>query len=330
MLQRYRSIEFSQPPPSIRRRVGSTQFSPSPGPSQSWRGFPNYPNYARGSVAVAPQPRRDSDTASHNFSLAGPTQTETLAANQPYVDPGYAQLNPAYEQPANIRPVWGLAKPLPHVLRPGMVPTKDEVRTELLQHQQDEQDRRTEVSADLESVGRIEPTLRPNVVIPHLESVRREREIQLLESFQQRHLLSPGTSPFGGRTRRASGTDTEAPDQSAQPRIDETIVEEDEEHQQQQHSKPHERLSEDIDVSHLSEAIATVKQAKEEEEEDFDAPYQDAVPLLAYEPEDDEIHNLHTYWSVIRLRFREPLAELLAVCNPFDRFAISFTHLLNR
>jgi aquaglyceroporin related protein len=37
------------------------------------------------------------------------------------------------------------------------------------------------------------------------------------------------------------------------------------------------------------------------------------IPLKAYDPETDEIHNLHTHWSVIRLRFREPLAELLAV-----------------
>jgi aquaglyceroporin related protein len=39
----------------------------------------------------------------------------------------------------------------------------------------------------------------------------------------------------------------------------------------------------------------------------------DAIPLKAYEEDTDEIHNLHTRWSVIRLRFREPLAELLAV-----------------
>jgi aquaglyceroporin related protein len=38
--------------------------------------------------------------------------------------------------------------------------------------------------------------------------------------------------------------------------------------------------------------------------------------LKAYEAEGDEIHNLHTHWSVIRLRFREPLAELLAACLP--------------
>jgi aquaglyceroporin related protein len=66
----------------------------------------------------------------------------------------------------------------------------------------------------------------------------------------------------------------------------------------------------------LSEAIAGVKQAREEreEQEEFKAPYQDVVPLPAYQAEDDEVHNLHTYWSVVRLRFREPLAELLAVC----------------
>lgn len=35
-----------------------------------------------------------------------------------------------YDQPANTGPVWSLAKPLPHVLRPGTVPTKDGLRRE--------------------------------------------------------------------------------------------------------------------------------------------------------------------------------------------------------
>ena len=40
------------------------------------------------------------------------------------------------------------------------------------------------------------------------------------------------------------------------------------------------------------------------------------IPLPAYDAEADEIHNLHTHWLVIRLRFREALVELLAV-RPF-------------
>lgn len=36
-----------------------------------------------------------------------------------YVDPDYRQLNPRYGR-NNEKPIWGLAKPLPRVIRPGM------------------------------------------------------------------------------------------------------------------------------------------------------------------------------------------------------------------
>jgi aquaglyceroporin related protein len=51
------------------------------------------------------------------FSLAGsyaPPQQEPA-----YVDPEYYGLNPNYNKPKN-KPLWGLAKPLPRVVRPGM------------------------------------------------------------------------------------------------------------------------------------------------------------------------------------------------------------------
>jgi aquaglyceroporin related protein len=227
---------------------------------------------------------------------------ESFIANQPYVDPGYAQLNPAYDQPTNIRPVWGLAKPLPHVLRPGMVPAKDELKEELQQHREDHHE--TNASVDLES-GRVEPTLWPDRIASQLDTIRRGREVQLFESYQRQQKASPILSPLG-RMRTASDTLTEVPDM--QTTIGETIVEENEDDR-----SPHREhgWASDPDVAHLGEAIANVNRTKEME--DLVIPYQDAIPLLAYEAEDDEIHNLHTYWSVIRLRLREPLAELLAV-----------------
>lgn len=61
-------------------------------------------------------------------TLAGPEPTVQLAQTyENYVSPGYVDLNPAYEQPAYAKPVWSLAKPLPRVVRPGMIPTKDEI-----------------------------------------------------------------------------------------------------------------------------------------------------------------------------------------------------------
>jgi aquaglyceroporin related protein len=62
---------------------------------------PNQPN---------PLPKRP------QYSLAGNT---SQAHGPSYVDPRYYELNPRYRQLENA-PVWGLAKPLPRVVRPGM------------------------------------------------------------------------------------------------------------------------------------------------------------------------------------------------------------------
>lgn len=237
--------------------------------------------------------RDDGAESARNFSMAGPAPVETIVANQPYVDPGYAQLNPAYDQPSNARPVWGLAKPLPRVLRPGMIPTTSELHTELLHKRTQDS-----VDADIEQ-GKIEPTLRPDRIGPLLEDVRQERELQLVETFL-------GTSLTGG-SRQTDSRQSPSPymrrtsDATAlySPRYEAPIAEEEEGDSQQ-------------GFPGLMEAATRVEEASLR-----DLPYEDAVPLLAYEATEDEIHNLHTYWSVVRLRFREPLAEFLAVSTNF-------------
>jgi len=87
-------------------------------------------------------------------------------------DPGYAELNPAYDQPVNTRPVWGIAKPLPRVIRPGMVPTRSELKLQIPTAEAQKQD---PANADLER-GRVEPTLRLNRISAQLQSLRQERE----------------------------------------------------------------------------------------------------------------------------------------------------------
>jgi hypothetical protein len=68
------------------------------------------------------------------FTLAGPScQDENRGRSrnqhQAYVEPGYAELNPAYDQPGNVRPIWGLADPMPRTLRPGTKPSDQEIQT---------------------------------------------------------------------------------------------------------------------------------------------------------------------------------------------------------
>jgi aquaglyceroporin related protein len=132
------------------------------------------------------------DAQSATFTLAGPQQIDTLAANQPHVDPGYAELNPAYDQPVNTRPVWGLAKPLPRVIRPGMVPTKSELKLQIPEPQKQDP-----ANVDLEQ-GRVEPTLRLGRISSQLQSARQQRENRLLRSYNGAPVSA--ASPVGRQT----------------------------------------------------------------------------------------------------------------------------------
>jgi hypothetical protein len=69
------------------------------------------------------------------FTLAGPSfqdggsSERSQNQHQPYVQAGYAELNPAYDQPGNIRPIWGLADPMPRTVRPGTKPSDQEIQS---------------------------------------------------------------------------------------------------------------------------------------------------------------------------------------------------------
>ncbi|TVY39377.1 putative membrane protein [Lachnellula occidentalis] len=233
------------------------------------------------------------DNQSANFSLAGPPAVQEVV-NQPYVDPGYVQLNPAYENPTNARPVWGLAKPLPRVLRPGMVPTRSELTTDANEAGSQRPGARTD--GDLEQG--VQPTLRLHKISSQLDDVRRQREANLVRQFSHSpsaRTLSHSTLPF--------------------PDLAETDIEEDLGTPRPQDPN---RLVEEHSSSMHGEARADWDNASAETETpepgDLDGDWiGDEVPLAAYRPLDEEVHNLHTHWSVIRVRFREPLAELLAV-----------------
>ena len=266
----------------------------------------------RPSIAVAAiTSGRDQDAQSQsNFSMAG-SPIDTGAANQAYVDPGYSQLNPAYEQPVNVRPVWGLAKPLPRVIRPGMMPTRSEINlTQPVAAEQPAQDP-ANLNVDLEQ-GRIEPTLRVNKISSQLQNTRQQRENNLLRTFSRREgppgaNLGKGPSSVAGPLSSGGQAILEE-DLGLQP-LD-SVQEEHSEVKVEKQTRPpqHEPWYSDDAASATTE---------HEQEGDLDGDFiGHEIPLPAYDADNDEIHNLHTHWSVIRLRFREPLAELLAV-RPF-------------
>ena len=290
----------------------------------------NSPNRARGGtltrrpIVLLAQPQaqttgRDMDAQSATFTLAGPQQIDTLAANQPYVDQGYAELNPAYDQPVNTRPVWGLAKPLPRVIRPGMVPTKSELKLQIPEPQKQDP-----ADVDLEQ-GRVEPTLRLGRISSQLQSARQQRENRLLRSYNAAPLSA--ASPVGRQTSSIAGP--MSPQSQA--------VEEEEDlglgHRLSDHlplvQEQSGLMGEAQQGLHWYPDDAASVVTEKEHDEDLDGDWiGEEIPLKAYDPETDEIHNLHTHWSVIRLRFREPLAELLAVSPAKSLCSVSLTRPL--
>ena len=240
----------------------------------------------------------DSQSVAGDFTLAGPTPVEVMAANQPYVDPGYAELNPAYDQPTNTRPVWGLARPLPRVIRPGMVPTRSELDLKTAEGDIDRVDHDGE-HADLEQ-GRVEPTFRLDRISTQLQIARERREENLMRTYSRPHSLAPSTtipSTPSGRLNPSVHAAIDEEDDPASVRL----------------SSMQEGLAMDDPPLYPDDASAMDTEHDNQDLDDDEHWFED-FPL---KPNDgiaeDEIHNLHTHWSVIRLRFREPLAELLAV-----------------
>lgn len=255
------------------------------------------------------------DAQSMNFSLAGPQ--DSLPVNQPYVEPGYADLNPAYDQPVNARPVWGLAKPLPRVIRPGMVPSVSELRTTLNQANEEAvQPEETSLQdVDLEK-GQVEPTLKLSKITSQLQAARELRENRLL---QRRASVTSDSIPGPGDLRPLTPHD-EAPEEEEEseagedhpvspPAVQRPSVLDDPsfsfgpggsvlDHTKQE-SQVHPQLDDDAST-----------QFSEAKDDDW---LTDAIKVTDDHGAGDEVHNHHTHWSVIRTRFREPLAEFLAV-----------------
>lgn len=144
---------------------------------------------------------------SRGLTLAGAQDAPVIQqAYEPYVHPSYADLNPAYEQPANAKPVWSLAKPLPRVVRPGMVPT----RSEILEARQSpelplEQTQQAGIDVDPNDLeaGRIDFNLNYKKVSAQLMDSRAQRENNLITGMARRGTM---VSRLETRPARASST----------------------------------------------------------------------------------------------------------------------------
>lgn len=248
------------------------------------------------------------DTPGGGFTLAGQDSTQA-AQNQPFVDPAYAALNPAYVQPTNNRPVWGLAKPLPRVLRPGMVPAPSELNIT----KPDNESQTSAYPADIDDVERGQPSLRRASTF-QTSNLRDQRETKLLQR-QGTHAASEvsRTSIDEQSNNNRFTTNSEPfPNMALPTPIPEGREEEDGGDyfgQVQSHSYSYVPSATRKNANKFnSEGRSDTSDVEHEDEWPGFLPYD----VKMGHPE-DEVHNHHTHWSVIRTRYREPLAEFTAV-----------------
>ena len=109
-----------------------------------------------------------------------------------YVNPAYEALNPEYMQPANAKPVWGFAKPIPRVVRAGMIPRRGQA----------EPVGRLGAGvsiADLEK-GRVRiPTRRPGKISAQVGNARVRRESRLLHELARPSRRRTMSSMWSGK-----------------------------------------------------------------------------------------------------------------------------------
>ncbi|KXL46246.1 hypothetical protein M433DRAFT_155204 [Acidomyces richmondensis BFW] len=276
------------------------------------------------------------------FSVAGPSEEtpQMKMAQENYVHPGYEALNPSYAMPANARPVWSLAKPLPRVVRPGMVPTKSEILESRVNAElpgENSQKLGLDVDPNDLEKGKMGLTLDRAKLSAQLKDSRAQRENNFLNTLQQygqtatrsksQRLSRVGSITSSARRRRAS-TSATRPAERLSPawEEDEGMPPSDETEPEQEKLPP--RRSTNLAPIPETRVATPEEPANEQQKQDADdddaatlttlheddepALYEDMEPLMQNFVE-DEIHNNHTAWSVIRTHHREFLAEMLAV-----------------
>ncbi|KAJ5520698.1 hypothetical protein N7463_001151 [Penicillium fimorum] len=228
------------------------------------------------------------------FTLGGPDETPQLRlAQEPFVQPGYADLNPSYEQPSNARPVWSLAKPLPRVVRPGMVPTKQELLDNLANAQRPtENSDRLNLDVDANDIeqGRIDKTIDPRKMNAQVDDARLQRETNFMNKILSGDTTSRMSRTSSVRRRRPTAGDNDMPQDQL------SIVQEGDSEDEEEPKAGDEPLAGQDMGARLEQLLSTHELEKSGYAEDMHPLVQDMI--------EDEVHNNHTVWSVIRTHHR--------------------------
>lgn len=245
--------------------------------------------------------------------------------------PSYADLNPEYEQPNNAKPVWSLAKPLPRVVRPGMVPTKDEVLQNRMGEKPSVPAAENSQKLGMEDVdpneleaGRIGKSADPRKMMAGVDDARAQRENNFVNKLLTGEAGTGTTAAGGSRMSRTSSMRRQSSAAAAAAEDQLSAVPEGE----SQSVSPERR--QDLSDEHLHPVPEEHEHEHEHEQDpgheyDHDneindhlnhfneSAYPEDLHPLVQDLVEDEVHNNHTVWSVIRTHHREALAESLGV-----------------
>ncbi|KAE8449070.1 hypothetical protein EG329_008658 [Mollisiaceae sp. DMI_Dod_QoI] len=265
-----------------------------------------------------------------HYSLAGNRAPQAHAPS--YVDPRYYDYNPNYRKPKNT-PVWGLAKPFPRVVRPGMrkgrgAQEKDGVV----------EDREAEIDAP----GGAEPIPQLGMIDEQRQEEGKEPNENQPANEEARGYGHHERDPRQQRERRSSRSSQSAVDRitTENSMVDRYGTPKEERNNPMEEWKSHTSYHDPISVDGLkgdlgerrSSRLSSLQEVSKEnlasnasvfsglEEEDpsyvdLEAGGKvDEWPLEGEEAEQymREEEDMHNTWATIRARFREPLAESLA------------------
>jgi aquaglyceroporin related protein len=269
------------------------------------------------------------------FTVAGAGDTSQLrTAHEPFVSPGYADLNPEYDQPHSAKPVWGLAKAMPRVVRPGMIPTREEVIEAALKPELPAENSH-KVGADVDpnelEAGRMDASLDPAKVRAQVKDARKQRENNFLNFVKTGVRSKTVASKVARTSSKLSRTSSRRERFAEQVRLEQeaahahlptTFEEEEPESEDEEERRPgRARFSESQprhstgagQTSYADHASVTTVDADGSEfdaDEKFPEGMEEVEPLLE-DLIEDEVFNNHTTWSVWRTEYREALAEML-------------------
>ncbi|KAF7595927.1 Aquaporin-3 [Aspergillus hancockii] len=255
------------------------------------------------------------------FTMGGPDDGPQLRmAHEPFVQPGYSDLNPAYEQPVNAKPVWSLAKPLPRVVRPGMVPTKEELLDARLGPErpaENSQKLGLEVDPNDLEQGQIPKMADPRKMAAQVEDARLQRENNFMNKLLTGDVGSSRLSRSSSTRRRRPSVrfDSQGDQLSIVPEGSTAPPSEAGDDRPHGSEEPLQPLPEQPEVGNdVADPLPDLSALQES------TLPEDLHPLVQ-ELVEDEVHNNHTTWSVVRTHHREALAESLAV---FVQLTIGF------